>query len=163
MGEGRLIGIAMLFAAAGAALEIPPLLASVIAGDIIFGAAIPWVVVGLITLAQRLTPPDLQGRVYAAVETLVTTPQTISIALGAGLITITGYQTAPRHGRRHRHCRRLPAHPSGAAASAAPGHLHRCGGCAGAAGPALSRPIRLVLALAAPSAGARAGAPFRRS
>jgi MFS family permease len=86
-GEGRLITIAMFLAAAGAAL-----LASVIAGDVLFGAAIAWVVVGLITLVQRLTPPDLQGRVYAAVETLITTPQTLSIALGAGLITITGYQ-----------------------------------------------------------------------
>ena len=93
LGEGRLIGIAMLVAAAGAAMEIPPLLAPVLAGDIVFGAAIPWLVVGLISLAQRVTPPELQGRVYAATETLVTTPQTISIALGAALITVAGYQT----------------------------------------------------------------------
>jgi MFS family permease len=93
LGEGRLIGMAMLVAAAGAALEIPPLLPSVLAGDIIFGTAIAWLVVGLITLTQRLTPPQLQGRVYAAAETLITTPQTISIALGAALITLTSYQT----------------------------------------------------------------------
>ena len=92
LGEGRLIGIAMLIAAAGAALEIPPLLPSVLAGDIVFGTAIPWLVVALISLAQRLTPPQLQGRVYAAAETLIITPQTLSIALGAALITITGYQ-----------------------------------------------------------------------
>jgi len=91
-GESRLIGIAMLLAACGAAFEIPPLLASVIAGCVLFGAAIAWIVVGLITLGQRLTPPDLQGRVYAAVETLITTPQTLSIALGAGLISVTGYR-----------------------------------------------------------------------
>ena len=30
---------------------------------------------------------------YAAIELLITTPQTISIALGAALITITGYRT----------------------------------------------------------------------
>jgi MFS family permease len=93
VGEVRLIGAAMLTAAAGAALQIPPLLPTVLAGDIMFGAAIPGMVVGLITLTQRLTPPDLQGRVYAAVETLITTPQTISIALGAALITLAGYQT----------------------------------------------------------------------
>jgi MFS family permease len=92
LGEGRLISIAMLTAAAGAALEIPPLLPSVLAGCIVFGTAIPWLVVGLITLSQRLTPPELQGRVYAAAETLITTPQTVSIALGAVLITLTGYQ-----------------------------------------------------------------------
>jgi hypothetical protein len=84
--------MAMLAAAAGAALEIPPRLPSVLAGDIIAGAAIPLLVIGLITIAQRLTPPELQGRVYAAAETLITTPQTISIALGAALITLTGYQ-----------------------------------------------------------------------
>jgi MFS family permease len=92
LGEGRLMGVAMLLAAAATALEIPPVLAWVIVGDIAFGAAIAWIVVGLITLAQRLTPPELQGRVYAATDTLVTTPQTLSIVLGAGLITITGYQ-----------------------------------------------------------------------
>jgi hypothetical protein len=32
-----------------------------------------------------------KGRVYAA-ETLITTPQTVSIALGAALITVAGYQ-----------------------------------------------------------------------
>jgi hypothetical protein len=83
----------MLVAAAGAALEIPPLLAPVLAGDEVFSAAIPWLVVGLISLTQRVTPAELQGRVYAAVEFLVTTPQTISIALGAVLITVAGYQT----------------------------------------------------------------------
>jgi MFS family permease len=93
LGEGRLIGVTMLMAAAGAALQIPPVLPAVLAGDIIFGASIPGMVVGLITLTQRVTPPDLQGRVYAAVETVITTPQTISIALGAALITVTGYKT----------------------------------------------------------------------
>jgi len=93
LGEGRLIGLGMLVAAAGAALEIPPLLPSVLAGDIVFGAAIPWLVVGLISVTQRLTPTQLQGRVYAAVEFLITTPQTISIALGAALITVAGYRS----------------------------------------------------------------------
>ena len=50
-------------------------------------------VVAVINLTQRLTPSDLQGRAYSAVDVLVTTPQTISIVLGAALITITGYPT----------------------------------------------------------------------
>jgi hypothetical protein len=61
--------------AAAALLEIPSLLPSVIAGPVIFGAAIAWLVVGLITLAQRLNSPDLQGRVYSAIDTLITTPK----------------------------------------------------------------------------------------
>jgi Na+/melibiose symporter-like transporter len=91
-GEGRLAGLAILIAAAGVALMTLPLLPPVIAGLILFGASIPWLVIGLMTLAQRLTPPQLQGRVFAAIEVLITTPQTVSIALGAALITIAGYQ-----------------------------------------------------------------------
>src|ERR1700761_1587295 len=71
---------------------MPPVLPSVLAGVVLFGVSIPWLVVGFTTLLQRLTPPDLQGRVYAAADTLVTTPQTVSIAGGAGLIGVTGYQ-----------------------------------------------------------------------
>ena len=126
------MGVAMLIVAAGAILQIPHLLPSVLAGAIVFGAGIPWIVVGLITLVQRLTPAELQGRVYAAAETLITTPQTISIALGAALISrgrLPGL--APRHGRDHRPRRRVSAHPARAEAGAAPGHLHRCGGWAG--------------------------------
>jgi MFS family permease len=92
IGEHRLIALALLTAAAGAVLQTPPLLAPVIAGYILLGAAIPWLVVALISLTQRLTPSALQGRAYAAVDTLITVPQTISIALGAGLIAITGYR-----------------------------------------------------------------------
>jgi MFS family permease len=92
IGEGRLVGLAMGLAGVAALLEIPPFLPSVLAGVILFGVAVPWLVVGFTTLLQRLTPPDLQGRVYAAADTLVTTPQTVSIAVGAGLIGVTGYQ-----------------------------------------------------------------------
>jgi predicted MFS family arabinose efflux permease len=86
------MGTAMLLAAAGAMLEIVPRLAPVLAGSVLFGAAIPWLVVALMTLAQRLTPPDLQGRVFAASETLISTPQTVSIAIGAALVSVVGYQ-----------------------------------------------------------------------
>jgi hypothetical protein len=93
LGEGRLIGIGLLLAAAGALLEMPPLLPAVVAGVILFGLSIPWIVVAFTTLIQRHTPAELQGRVYSAADTLVTTPQTISIAVGAALIGVTGYRT----------------------------------------------------------------------
>jgi predicted MFS family arabinose efflux permease len=92
-GEARLAGGALLVAGIGALLQIPPSLPSVSAGLVLFGMAIPWLVVAVINLTQRLTPNELQGRAYSAVDTLITTPQTISIALGAALITITGYPT----------------------------------------------------------------------
>ena len=92
IGESRLIGIALGVAGVAAALEMPPLLAPVVAAFILFGMAIPWLVVALISLTQRLTPADLQGRAFSAVDTLITVPQTVSIALGAALIAVTGYR-----------------------------------------------------------------------
>ena len=44
------------------------------------------------TAVQTRTPPELQGRVYSAADTLIGVPQTISIALGALLITVVGYR-----------------------------------------------------------------------
>jgi hypothetical protein len=64
----------------------------VVAGVIVFGAALPWMFVGFVSLVQRLTPVQLQGRAYSAAATVVTTPQTISIAAGAALISVTGYR-----------------------------------------------------------------------
>jgi hypothetical protein len=50
------------------------------------------VIVSLTTLVQRSTPSELQGRAYAAADALITTPQTISIAVGAALVGVVGYQ-----------------------------------------------------------------------
>ena len=43
-----------------------------LAGVILFGLSLPWVIVGLTTLMQRSTPPELQGRVYAAADAMIT-------------------------------------------------------------------------------------------
>jgi MFS family permease len=92
LGEGRLLALGLLAAALGATLQMPAALGPVIGGFVLLGAAIPWIVVALISLAQRLTPAELQGRVYAAVDTFITVPQTASIALGAALIAAAGYR-----------------------------------------------------------------------
>ncbi|MEP7177698.1 MAG: MFS transporter [Pseudonocardiales bacterium] len=92
MGEGRLMGLALVISAAGAALQIPPSLPSVTAGVALIGVSFPWLVIALVTLVQRSTPSHLQGRAYSAAATLITVPQTLSIAVGAALIGVTGYQ-----------------------------------------------------------------------
>ncbi len=91
-GERSLIAIGLALAAAGAVLESPPVLIFVVAGVLLTGLSISWVIVALMTLLQRSTPAHLQGRVYAAADALITTPQTISIAVGAALIAVTGYR-----------------------------------------------------------------------
>jgi MFS family permease len=92
LNEGVLCGIGMLGFALGAALWTIPSIIAVAAGSIIAGASIPWLVVGAYTLVQRRTPPELQGRAFSAFDMAVSTPQTISIAIGAVAIAVVPYQ-----------------------------------------------------------------------
>jgi|SRR6185312_15919213 len=90
--EGVLAGVGIVFLALGTAFIIIASLPFVIVGMILFGLGLPWLVVGAATLVQRATPPQLQGRVYSAFDVLTGIPQTISIALGAVLITLVNYR-----------------------------------------------------------------------
>jgi MFS family permease len=62
------------------------------ASAIVIGLGIPLALVGFNTLQQRVTPAHLMGRVAAASEALISTPQALSIALGAGLVTFIDYR-----------------------------------------------------------------------
>lgn len=57
--------------AIGDALVLLPVLPAVIAAYAISGFALPWTVVAVINMSQRLTPDELQGRVSAAVSFLL--------------------------------------------------------------------------------------------
>jgi MFS family permease len=92
MGEPRLVGFGLLGAAVGCLLWIVPSVVAVCAGAVVFGAALPWLIVGAVTLLQRRTPPELQGRAYSAFDLLASVPQTISIGVGALIIGVVGYQ-----------------------------------------------------------------------
>ena len=91
-GEGAVAGIGMLVFSLGTTMLTSSSLNIVLAGKILFGIGMPWVIVALFTLLQRTTPRPLQGRVYSAVEVLVGTPQTASIALGALLVAFVDYR-----------------------------------------------------------------------
>lgn len=41
---------------------------------------------------QRLSPTHLQGRPFSALDVLVGFPQTVSIVLGAGLVTVLDFR-----------------------------------------------------------------------
>jgi Na+/melibiose symporter-like transporter len=92
LGDGRTLGVALLLFAGGDSLFLVPALGPVIVGFAIAGAGLSWAVVAFGTAVQLRTPADLQGRVYSAADTLVGTPQTLSIALGAVLITVVDYR-----------------------------------------------------------------------
>ncbi|HEY2880036.1 MFS transporter [Nocardioides sp.] len=58
----------------------------------LFGASIPIITVALMTLIQRRTPQAIMGRVSTAVEVVMTTPQAISLAIGALLVVVLSYR-----------------------------------------------------------------------
>ena len=58
----------------------------------LLGASLSWILVGIMTLFQRRTPPELMGRTDAALGIAYAVPQTIAIALGAGLIAVLNYR-----------------------------------------------------------------------
>jgi MFS family permease len=92
LGELRAAGLGMALIAIGSVVCVEPRTPVVVIGVAVLGFGVPWVVVALFTAVQRWTPADLQGRVYSASDTLISTPQTISIALGAGLSTVVDYR-----------------------------------------------------------------------
>jgi MFS family permease len=91
-GDVRLVGSGMaLFAIGDAAFAIKSL-AVVCAGIIVAGFAVSWFIVGFSTAIQLRTPHHLQGRVASAADTIISTPQTIGIALGAVLVSVLDYR-----------------------------------------------------------------------
>jgi MFS family permease len=91
-GDGRVMGLGMLLFAAGSASMLVPRVGVVLAGFVVAGCGVSWAVVGYTTAVQLRTPAALQGRVSSAADMLVGVPQTISVALGAGLIGIVDYR-----------------------------------------------------------------------
>lgn len=90
--EGPLIGVGLVVLAAGTGLTAEPTLETVLGGAVLLGLSLPWIIVGAVTLLQRRTPANLQGRVSSAADTLLSVPQTISIGVGAGLVSVVDYR-----------------------------------------------------------------------
>lgn len=76
----------------GCGLCIVPALPTVIAGKATSGVGLTLAMVGFTTLLQRRTPQALMGRVSTASETLTSGPQTLSIAVGAALVSVVDYR-----------------------------------------------------------------------
>lgn len=83
------IGLALL--ATGSAVMLLPNTPAVLLGALIIGVGIPMAIIGLFTVAQHNTPQELQGRVSGSASTLVTTPQVVSVAVGAALVSHVNY------------------------------------------------------------------------
>ncbi len=92
IGPGVLVGIGILVAAGASLLEIPSSMPAIMAGIVLLGISLPWIIVGFYTLLQVRTPSELQGRVYSATDTVLSVPQTVSIGVGAALVGIVDYR-----------------------------------------------------------------------
>jgi Na+/melibiose symporter-like transporter len=92
IGEGGIVVLGLALAAGGMPLLALSSLPVVVAGVIVFGASLPLIMVGSVTMLQRSTPLRLQGRAYSAFDLMVGTPQTIAIGVGAGLVAAVDYR-----------------------------------------------------------------------
>jgi Na+/melibiose symporter-like transporter len=92
IGDVRLTGLGLAVFAVGDAFLLVPRMATVLAGAVLAGVGIVWAVVALATAYQQRSPQSVQGRVNAAANMLFSVPQTISIAVGAALITVVDYR-----------------------------------------------------------------------
>jgi MFS family permease len=91
-GERWLAVLGMADFALGSVLRAVGWLPLAIAGSVVLGFALPWLFLALLNLAQRRTPPELQGRVSAAVILVFFGPQAPLQALGALAIRYATYR-----------------------------------------------------------------------
>jgi len=92
VGERWLAVLGMANFALGNAMRATGWLPLAIAGSVVLGFALPWLFLALLNFAQRCTPPELQGRVSAAVTLVFFGPQAPLQALGALAIRYATYQ-----------------------------------------------------------------------
>jgi Major Facilitator Superfamily len=92
IGDVRVAGIGMAAFGIGDLTFITSSLPLIAVGIGVAGFGVSWLIVGLMTAVQVRTPLRLQGRVSSAADVFISTPQTISIAVGAALIAVVDYR-----------------------------------------------------------------------
>jgi MFS family permease len=92
VGDLRLAGIGIALFGVGDCLWLVARTPVVLSSTVVSGLGIVWAVVALATAFQVRSPSQVQGRVSAAANMLFSVPQTISIAVGAALITVVDYR-----------------------------------------------------------------------
>jgi MFS family permease len=90
--EKGAIGTGTLLIGVGLIPFIGTSLSLALAGMIVLGVGVPWVIVGYVTLRQRLTPAQLQGRTAAASNVALNFPQTVALMAAAAVIDLIDYR-----------------------------------------------------------------------
>lgn len=91
-GEVGSTAIGLVLFTVGFAGLVYPHLVLAFASAIVLGVGIPYAIVGFNTLMQRVTASALLGRVSAAADAVISTPQALSIAAGAALVAVIDYR-----------------------------------------------------------------------
>lgn len=73
-------------------VALAPTLWLMIPGIVLCGWSLPISFIAYTTLIQKRTPQRIMGRVSTAIEVLLGTPQALSLALGAVLVSVVSYQ-----------------------------------------------------------------------
>jgi MFS family permease len=92
IGEYGVACIGFLLNGVGLAAASTVTLAGATAGAALIGIGLPMVLIAELTVVQRRSPAGLQGRAISASEAIMTTPFTIAIAVGAGVIGTVGFR-----------------------------------------------------------------------
>ena len=92
LGEVRTVGAGLAVVGMGLGVLVFPTLPAIAVGVVLVGAALSVLLVGYMTLLQRRTTLELQGRVFAAAEAALGIPYAASMALAAALITVVDYR-----------------------------------------------------------------------
>lgn len=93
IGEPHAIIVSLtLFVAGTTGTAVAPAIGFVLAAVVPIGFGLPLMIIALMTLLQRRTPAAIIGRVSTAFDVVLGTPQTVSIAVGAMLVTLIDYR-----------------------------------------------------------------------
>ncbi len=94
LGETTTVTLSLAGFAVGLAVcAASPFLGVVFVGVIVLGFTLPVFLVAFNTLLQRRTPQQVMGRVSTATDALLGTPQAVSIAVGAWLVSVISYRS----------------------------------------------------------------------
>jgi len=92
IGEYAVACAGFVLVGSGLAVSSTATLPAAIIGGLLLGIGLPMVLVSELTIIQRRTSAELQGRAIAASEAIINTPFTISIGIGAAIIGAVGFR-----------------------------------------------------------------------
>lgn len=92
IGEYSTACIGYLLNGVGLAIAAMATLTSAIAGMFLLGVGLPMILVAELTLVQRRTPAELQGRALSAADAMITTPLALATAVGVTIVSNVGFR-----------------------------------------------------------------------